>query len=230
MQKLKRLLFALAVIVLVVIGGVYSGLYNVAATQPDGPLRTWLMHTTMERSVRFHARDITVPELDRRELVLAGVSDFNSMCAGCHGEPWGERGFVGQGLNPLPPEPAELAEDWNAAQQFWIVMHGVRMTGMPAFGRTHEPGEIWPVVAFLEALPGMDRAGYRELKEAAEGYGHHAHDGGHHDHDHDSAHADSDHGHMDESHEHTGDHPAGDMDAGPIQPHMEAHGDHDHDH
>ena len=33
---------------------------------------------------------------------------------------------------------AEAAAQWELSEVFWIAKHGVRMTGMPAFGPTHD--------------------------------------------------------------------------------------------
>jgi mono/diheme cytochrome c family protein len=78
------------------------------------------------------------------------------------------------GMNPRPPvlwrEPAD-----EPAEQFWVIKHGIKMTGMPAWGVTHSDQEIWNMVAFLQILPSLSPQRYRALTmEAA----------GHHDHDH----------------------------------------------
>jgi hypothetical protein len=109
-------------------------------------------------------------------MVLAGASDYVGMCAQCHGEPGKQPGVLAQGLNPIPPDLKTLAEDGTAAEKFWIITNGVRMTGMPAFGKTHKPDEIWPVVAFLQSAGKFDTAGYNKLIADSKSYGHHAND------------------------------------------------------
>lgn len=107
---------------------------------------------------------------------------YDSMCAGCHAAPGVEAGVVAQGLLPEPPELVEEAAEWSAPELFWITKHGVRMTGMPAFGPTHSDQEIWDVVAFLGHLPGMSAAEYASLttEPAEEHHGHqHSHDHSH---------------------------------------------------
>lgn len=46
---------------------------------------------------------------------------------------------------------------------FWLVKHGVRMSGMPAFGETHEDAELWNIAAFVKQLAGMTAREYAEL-------------------------------------------------------------------
>ncbi len=86
---------------------------------------------------------------------------------------------------------------------------------MPAWGATHDDDSIWPVVAFMRKLPGLDKAGYEEMLNNAAGYGHHAADevngepSNVHIHDDGSEHVhdvptepDTAHGHDDATHEH----------------------------
>ncbi len=137
------------------------------------------------------------------KLLLAGADDFAAMCAGCHGAPGQERGAMGQGLNPKAPNLADSAEHMTPGELFWVTKNGIKMTGMPAWGATHEDRALWPVVAFMTALPGLGSADYEALLARAEGAGHHVeeedemghalkpapktdsgHDAGHEDHPH----------------------------------------------
>jgi cytochrome c553 len=47
------------------------------------------------------------------------------------------------------------------------VKHGLKFTGMPAWPSQHRDDEVWAMVAFLMALPGMDAAEYRRLVNGA---------------------------------------------------------------
>ena len=142
----------------------YSGLADVAATSPDWALTRWVLSTTMEKSVARHAWGITPPDfLDGADHVREGARDYDAMCADCHGAPGVEPGVVGRGLNPEPPRLAEEPDGWRPEEIFWIVAHGVRMTGMPAFGPTHSDEELWDLVALLKHLPRMPRDEYRAL-------------------------------------------------------------------
>lgn len=56
--------------------------------------------------------------------------------------------------------------DQRAARAFWIIKHGIRMTGMPAIGKTHDDKKIWAMVAFLKKLHGMSPAAYQKLTKS----------------------------------------------------------------
>lgn len=62
---------------------------------------------------------------------------------------------MGRGLRPQPPPLADVVAEWSAAELFWIIKHGIRMTGMPAWGPTHGDEEVWAIVAFVQTLPTM---------------------------------------------------------------------------
>jgi hypothetical protein len=63
--------------------------------------------------------------------------------------------MIGQGLYPKPPD-LRLAETQTLSdgEIFWIIEHGVRFTGMPAFGGPHgAPEDSWKLVLFIRHLP-----------------------------------------------------------------------------
>jgi len=43
------------------------------------------------------------------------------------------------------------------------VKHGIKITGMPAWGVTHSDKPLWDVVAFLQKLPELTPDQYRTL-------------------------------------------------------------------
>jgi mono/diheme cytochrome c family protein len=184
-----KILFALVIVIVLaalgVIGYAYSGLYDVSASSSHNGFVDWLLSTTSHASIERRSSDIPVPNLDDEGLILAGINDFNSMCAGCHGAPGRDPEAMGQGLNPPAPDLAEEAAELAPAELFWVTKNGIRMTGMPAWGATHDDDSIWPVVAFMTRLPGLDEAGYQRMLAAATGHGHHAEDAAGEEHSHD---------------------------------------------
>ena len=169
------LTFVLTVVV-VAVGAtvfIYSGVYDVSASAPHGTLSKWAMSTIRRNSVARSAADIQVPNLNFESLQRAGIGDYEGMCVGCHGAPGKEPEAMGQGLRPLPPDLKQIAQQRSAAELFWVTKHGLKMTGMPAWGITHDDDALWPVVAFLTVLPELDSDAYAEMLAQAGGMGHH---------------------------------------------------------
>ncbi len=174
MKTLKTLIVAVATVAIGAIVYAYSGIHDVSARSPHSGVISWLLSTTSHASVERRASDIDVPDLSDESLARAGIKDFDAMCAACHGAPGREPEAMGQGLNPPAPDLAESAAHMNPAELFWVTKNGLKMTGMPAWGATHDDDALWPVVAFITTLADLDADGYQALLASAEGMGHHA--------------------------------------------------------
>ena len=145
-----------------------SGAINVAATEKDSRAAEWALGTVARRSIARRADDVgSAPTLDSAARA-SGLDHFHAMCVDCHGAPGFDRSEAGEGLNPPAPDLTEMVEEqeWSDAEIFWIVKHGIRMTGMPAFGPTHSDEDLWAIVGVVEALPEWGEAGYRARIEA----------------------------------------------------------------
>jgi mono/diheme cytochrome c family protein len=65
----------------------------------------------------------------------------------------------------VPPSLAsgDVNQELSASELFWIVKHGIKMTGMPSFGKTHTDEQIWGIIAIVKKLPEMDKAAYEKM-------------------------------------------------------------------
>lgn len=185
---MKRILLTLGIFVaLVVLVGfvlIVTGAYNVAATETEGYFTRWVMSATMEHSVKRQSSKIVVPNLQDSVLIRLGFEHYNEMCVTCHGSPLGGRSEAGMGLNPPAPDLSEAVKDWSPAELYWIIKNGIKMTGMPGFGPTHDEHELWALVAFVRKLPEMTPEGYRAYSfgEASDTQSTMEHNGQPHDH------------------------------------------------
>ena len=156
---------------------IYSGAYYVGADKPHWSVTTWLLTQARNRSIRSHGSDIAVPAtLGDPASIVAGVSHYSEHCAVCHGAPGVERDDLAQGLNPRPPNLVDAARSYTPGELFWIIKHGIRMTGMPSWG-DHSDDELWATVALIEKLPGMTDQDYAKLVAVSRTQGGHRHDG-----------------------------------------------------
>ena len=180
---------AIAILLLIVLAVaiiVFGGLYPVAASRGDPPGVGWLLEESMEHGVKAGARDLTAPKFSQAD-VLKGGSHFKGMCQSCHGGPGAEPAEFASGMNPRPPDLAKAGGEWSVPEIFWIAKNGIRMSAMPAFGKTDEDEELWKVAAFVKQLPKVSAAEYASLPNAhehgADGEHHHK-DGDNHEHSH----------------------------------------------
>jgi len=172
---LASLLIAVLVVLLGAGAFIYAGVYDVAATTPHWPAARTILETARLRSIKAHAAGIAVPSgLDDPAKVLIGVAHYAAHCAICHGAPGVPRGDIGRGLYPPPPDLAKTTPLYSPAELFWILKHGIKMTGMPAWS-DHSDEELWGTIAFLQKLPGMSEQEYARLVVSSL-----AHGGSHH--------------------------------------------------
>lgn len=154
---------ALLVGVLAALAFIYSGIFNVAATVSDAAPLRWVLIATREASIERRAEEIQVPTLGSTEQVENGFRIFRQECAMCHTPPGRETTMMSKGLNPEALPAAELVADMDDAELFWVTKYGIRFTGMPAWGSSHNEQDIWSVVAFLRTAPNMAAADYDAL-------------------------------------------------------------------
>ena len=171
MKKIIWLLGALLLIGVVKAAIVWSGAYNIAADEPHWRVTERVIETLRNRSIAARSSDIAVPELDDESLIRGGAGNYDAMCTGCHLKPGVESTEPSKGLYPAPPDlTRKRVEDPAAA--FWTIKHGVKMTGMPAWGKSMEDEYIWGMVAFLRKLPDLSPEQYDGLVEASGGHQH----------------------------------------------------------
>ena len=169
---LGALIGALAVLVLLAIAGllvVYTGAYNVAATEQHTSLVRWAFDTTMHRGVERRAADVSpAAEVDPAMLARAG-REYQAMCQHCHAGPGAEREPWADGMRPRPPHLVEAAPEWERQEVFWLVKHGVKMTGMRAFGSVHDDEMLWAIATFVKQLPAMTPGRYAAFDGGSRG-------------------------------------------------------------
>lgn len=147
------LLVSIALIVIL------TGAYNVAADDRHLPTTEWALATSMTNSVQSRAEDLQAPEFTPA-MVETGAGDYKAMCAHCHGGVGEGRAEWSAGMLPHPPALATAAKMWSDEEVFWLVKHGVKASGMPAFGGTHDDRAIWNIAAFVKSMPEMTEEEY----------------------------------------------------------------------
>jgi len=146
---------------------IQAGLYDVSAAGPRGGLLDDIAERVSDRSVEHHAEGIQAPPLGDPAQLKTGVAHYQEMCVTCHGAPGVERSEIGAGLNPGPPNLVRSARHMSPAEVYWIVKNGVRMTGMPAFGPTHDEAALWAITALVKQLPDLSPEQYQALAKSA---------------------------------------------------------------
>lgn len=178
MKFLLKLIILIIVLIIIAAAWIWSGSYNIAADSPHWAVTHYVIEQVRERSIESRAGKIKVPNLDDPTMIREGAEHYAAMCAGCHLAPGKTDSELRTALYPRPPDLTQSSPD--PAEAFWVIKHGIKMTGMPAWGKSHNEQEIWGMVAYLQKQPDMSAARYRELTTDAEAHEHgHGHEHGH---------------------------------------------------
>lgn len=132
--------------------------------------------SAVEAFVARAARTLAVPATDRTlknpysptpENLREGLEHFADHCAICHANDGGGDTQFGRNMYPKPPD-MRLAETQNKTdgQIYYTIQHGIRLSGMPAFGdKSRADNEsTWKLVLFIRQLPNLTPNEVREME------------------------------------------------------------------
>jgi mono/diheme cytochrome c family protein len=153
---------ALAVGVLAVLGLlgtiVFVKATGLSARADPGPVETALARRLRALAVPGDYARLTNPVLRNDESVRNGMAHFADHCAVCHANNGSGDTEMGKGMFPPAPDMRLPAtQELSDGALFYIIEHGVRFTGMPAWGTGTIDGEeaSWHLVHFLRYLPSL---------------------------------------------------------------------------
>jgi mono/diheme cytochrome c family protein len=169
--KAKGGLAVVGILAILAIGGavfVGSGVYNIGADDHHTKLVLALIEQLRDHSIGVRARTIDVPQLEDPKKIAAGAEHYAALCVGCHLAPGVTKSDIRPGLYPHPPSLAQ--EDTRDAQRaFWTIKHGIKMSAMPAWGKSLDDAAIWDIVSFVRKMPAMTPETYQQLSQGKQG-------------------------------------------------------------
>ena len=140
-----------------------SGIVPLTASSGHWGITYWVLEFGKQRSIATHTLGMDAPALDEPWLVLKGAGHYHAGCRPCHGAPDLESPRIAAAMTPAPAELLERIEVYDPAELFYIVKHGIKFTGMPAWPAPERDDEVLALVAFLRELPRLDADAYRQL-------------------------------------------------------------------
>src|SRR6266849_5774888 len=114
-------------------------------------LETAILQSAVRAAVRRNAAGIPNPPSANDDLIIAGGKFYVAGCQGCHGDlggPFREN----QEVFPRTPELPHFGTQYSEPELYWIVKHGVRMTGMSAYGPFYSEKQLWSLAALLRRI------------------------------------------------------------------------------
>ena len=143
-------------LLLVIFCGAYLflrlGLLSFRADETPGAFEQKFAMQIVDSSTNRHASQTKNPLQPTEANVLAGLKVYESSCAGCHGDPTLSRSPMAHAFYPPAPQFLDDPADMPDNENFYIIKHGIRWTGMPAWGNILRDDDIWKLTVFLEQM------------------------------------------------------------------------------
>jgi mono/diheme cytochrome c family protein len=173
---MKNFLLGFVVAILVAFGGLYlyvkKGYLSFNADQEPSAFEEHTAMTAIDAATDRRASDAKNPIPANEENLVAGTKLYVNHCAGCHGVPSNSDSQFAHSFYPEVPSFFKDAPDMAENQNFYIIQHGIRWTGMPAWNKTLNDTQTWQIVTFLSNIEKLPPAAIKELApygEAATG-------------------------------------------------------------
>ena len=120
--------------------------------------------SAVDASTERNAPEMKNPVTADESNLVAGAKLYLDHCAGCHGLPANPESQFGRSFNPHVPAFFKEAPDMPENQNFYIIQHGIRWTGMPAWKNTLNETQTWQLVTFLSNVQKLPPAARKELE------------------------------------------------------------------
>ena len=153
-MQVKAFIFGIIVAVVAIAAGIYfyfsTGSAPVATSAQAMPFEKMLAKKGLNARVEKEMPK-TVPIAADASAYAAGAQVYRDNCAVCHGLPKQAKTAIAAGEYPAPPQLFEGkgVTDDPAGETYWKAENGIRLTGMPGFGKSLSTTQIWQVSLLL---------------------------------------------------------------------------------
>ena len=153
---MRKVFLGFVIAVVVVLGAgflcVRFGLMDPRADIPVNSLERRIAMPSLDAAVDRRAPEVQNPVQPTDANLIAGMKVYQANCASCHGDIHHPHGMLADALYPRAPQFVEDTADMPENQNFYIIQHGIRLSGMPAWKQVLNEQEMWQVTAFLSHM------------------------------------------------------------------------------
>ncbi len=156
-MSIRLLVGALAFVGAAALAGALAFVWQgVSARNAPSAIEAWAARSARHFAIPASARRSANPLPADPELLERAKDHFADHCALCHGHDGHGDTPLGRGLHPRVPDLTLAAtQDLSDGELFWIIENGVRLSGMPAFGKesSDDDEHAWSLVHWIGRLP-----------------------------------------------------------------------------
>jgi mono/diheme cytochrome c family protein len=145
-------LIALALAAVAVIVGFSQ--VRLDALQEPGRIETVLATQAKHLLIRWSSREgIPMTPANLQASVEEGDKLYATDCSMCHGSDGHTPTDTGRWMYPRASDlTAPMVQQYSDRELFWIVKNGIRLSGMPGFGKVESDDHIWNLVHYVRTL------------------------------------------------------------------------------
>jgi thiosulfate dehydrogenase len=143
---------------------VRGGGISLATTAQPLPLEQTVANMALQASIDG-AKNLQNPLPLNDDNMVAAVKVYKGHCVMCHGAP-GQPAEIAKMMFPHPPQlftPDGMVTDDPEGVTYWKVTHGIRLSGMPGFGKHLNDNERWRVTMLLKHADKLPAAAQAEF-------------------------------------------------------------------
>jgi len=151
----KGRLVAVMVLLVIVIATAYEVLYmDISALPEPGRVESTVASGAKDWYIRRAARrSVPMPPQSSTLMISTGETLFGMGCANCHGQDGRKPTPIGQSMYPRVLDLSSPAVQRMSDQElFWVIKNGIRLSGMPGFGRIQSDEQIWQLTYYVRSL------------------------------------------------------------------------------
>lgn len=157
-HNLRRFsLIAAAVLVIVLAPAVVLiSRFSLTALAEPGHTETVLATRAKRFFVTRESRQGVPDEPPRTQAsLIEGDKRYSAECAMCHGMNGHVPSETGRWMYPRAADLTSFeVQRYTDRELFWVVKNGIRLSGMPAFGKVESDEHIWDLVHYVRSLSG----------------------------------------------------------------------------
>jgi mono/diheme cytochrome c family protein len=127
------------------------GFSQIGADSAPSSIETAILRSAVRHSIERSAADVPSTPAVNEDAVVEGGKLYVAGCAGCHGALGGTFREDHDHFPPVPQLP-HVGTQYSEPELYWIVKHGIRMTGMSAYGPFYSEKQLYSLAAFLHRI------------------------------------------------------------------------------
>lgn len=159
----RRVTFLFVVIVLLAVAVYGWSVIRRGFSAHDEPssVEAFMARTARHLAVPASYKSLTNPYPPTPENIREGLEHFADHCAVCHANNGSGESSFGRGMYPKPPDMRQaLTQNKSDGEIYYTIQHGIRLSGMPAFGEKNRTDDesTWKLVLFIRRLPRLTPA------------------------------------------------------------------------